>query len=140
MSLNEQQISLQVGEKLREIATRQGNVPFARGDLRKSHVVEPYGSSGAILSVGMPYGRAVHNGRPAITIRPRRKKALMWSGASHPVKAVKQPAREGDPWLARAVDQLRQEGLGFLAPQIGEMLADQLTDALRGQGLEVRRS
>ncbi len=134
-----QRITLQVAEKLREIATRQGNVPFDRGDLRKAHVVEPSGTTEAILAVNTPYARAVHDGRPAITIKPKRKKALSWKGAAHPVKTVNQPARKGDPWLARAVEDLEREGLGFLAPEVGQEVADELTEALRAHGLNVRR-
>lgn len=137
--MNLQRLALMIAEKVREIATRQGNVPFDRGDLRKSHVVEPSGSDDAILSANTPYARAVHDGRPAITIKPKRKKALKWKGAAHPVKSVKQPARKGNPWLARAVAELEQEGLGFLAPEVGQDAADELTSALRARGLEVRQ-
>lgn len=137
--MNLQRISLQVAEKLREIATRQGNVPFDKGDLRKAHVVEPSGSNDARLLVNTPYARAVHDGRPAFTIKPKRKKALFWKGARHPAKSVKQPARKGNPWLVRAVEELEQEGLGFLAPELGQDVADELTDALRARGVTVRR-
>lgn len=134
-----QRITLKVAEKLRAIATRQGNVPFDKGDLRKAHVVEPSGTTDAILSANTPYARAVHDGRPALTIKPKRKKALAWKGGRHPAKSVKQPARQGNPWLARAVEELEQEGLGFLAPDIGQEMADELTDALRARGVAVRR-
>ena len=139
MSLPLQRWTLQIAEKLREIATRQGNVPFDKGDLRKSHVVEPSGTTDAILSANTPYARAVHDGRPAITIKPKRKKALAWSGARHPAKSVNQPARKGNPWLARAVEDLEREGLGFLAPEVGQDVADELTEALRARGMSVRR-
>lgn len=138
--MNLQRISLQVAEKLREIATRQGNVPFDKGDLRKAHVpAEPVGQDDAVLSVNSPYARAVHDGRPALTIKPKRKKALAWKGGRHPAKSVKQPARKGNPWLARAVDELEREGLDFLAPELGQDVADELTDALRARGLAVRQ-
>ena len=61
----------------------------------------------------------------------------MWSGAPHPVRSVRQPAREGKPWLKDAVEELQREGLGFLADQIGGQLADNLTNVLRQQGLTV---
>lgn len=137
--MNLQRISLQIAEKLREIATRQGNVPFDKGDLRKAHVVEPVGTEDAILAVNTPYARAVHDGRPSQVIKPKRKKALAWKGGKHPVKSVKQPARKGDPWLVRAVEELEQEGLGFLAPELGQDVADEFTDALRARGLTVRQ-
>lgn len=137
--MNLQRISLQVAEKLREIATRQGNVPFDKGDLRKAHVVEPSGVADAILAANTPYARAVHDGRPALTIKPKGKKALAWKGGDHPAKSVKQPARAGNPWLARAVDELEREGLDFLAPELGQEVADELTNALRARGLAVRQ-
>ena len=137
--MNLQRIALQVAEKIREIATRQGNVPFDKGDLRKAHVVEPIGKTDAQVSVNTPYARAVHDGRPAITIKPKRRKAIVWAGADHPVKSVKQPAREGNPWLAKAVEEMEREGLGFLAPEIGDEAAEELTTALRARGLKVRR-
>lgn len=137
--MNLQRITLQVAEKLREIATRQGNVPFDKGDLRKAHVVEPSGTQDAILSANTPYARAVHDGRPAVTIKPKGKKALAWKGARHPAKSVTQPARTGDPWLTRAVGELEREGLDFLAPEVGEDIASALTSALRARGLDVRQ-
>lgn len=138
--MNLQKYALQIAEKLREIATRQGNVPFDKGDLRKAHVVEPSGSEDALVTANTPYARAVHDGRPAVTIKPKRKKALAWKGGRHPAKSVKQPARKGNPWLARAVEDLEQEGVGFLAPELGQDVADELSDALRARGLAVRRS
>lgn len=138
MTLNWQRIALQVAEKLREIATRQGNVPFDKGDLRKSHITEPVGANDALLTANTPYARAVHDGRPALTIKPKRKKALAWKGAAHPMGAVRQPARKGNPWLTRAVADLEREGLDFLAPEIGEAVAGDLTRALRKHGLRTR--
>ena len=136
--MNLQRITLRVAEKLREIATRQGNVPFDKGDLRKAHVVEPSGSYDAMVSANTPYARAVHDGRPEMVIKPKRKKALKWSGGDHPVKSAKQPARKGNPWLARAVDELEREGLDFLASDLGQEVADELTRELRARGVNVR--
>lgn len=131
-----QVLALKVGERLRDLATRQGRVPFDKGDLRKAHVVEPDGTSGALLSANTPYARAVHDGRPAITIRPKKGKALSWRGAKHPVKSVRQPARKGNPWLAEAVAELEAEGLGFLADDIGREAAADLTEQLRTRGFK----
>ncbi|MFS4437858.1 hypothetical protein ACMA5I_06570 [Paracoccaceae bacterium GXU_MW_L88] len=138
--INWQRASLKLAEKLREIATRQGNVPFDKGDLRKAHVVEPHGATDALLSANTPYARAVHDGRPAITIKPKRGKALAWNGAEHPVKSVHQPKREGNPWLIRAVEDLEREGVDFLADDIGQEVANELSEALRKRGLKVRQS
>ena len=139
MSIDVQRIALQIAERLREIATRQGNVPFDKGDLRKSHIVEPHGSSGARLVANTPYARAVHDGRPAITIKPKRKGGLFWKGAPHPIRVVHQPARRGNPWLMRAVKELEREGLGFLEPQIGQAATQELERALKRKGLVVKK-
>lgn len=142
MSLRAQQIALQVAEKLREIATRQGNVPFDKGDLRKAHVVEPMGSDDAVLAANTPYARALHDGRPKITIKPKRGKALRFKGNNgkfHFAKKIVQPARDGRPWLLDAVAEMESEGLDFLAPQIGREVADELTAALRKSGVKVSR-
>lgn len=133
--LTDQQISLQCGEKLREIATRQGIVPFLRGDLRKGHRVIPYGTTGARLVADTPYARAVHDGRPALTITPKRGKALHWAGARHPVRAVHQPARTGRPWLRESIITFGREGLGWLTPQIGAAAVATLQRALAGSRL-----
>ncbi|MBC7954057.1 MAG: hypothetical protein H7Z12_19845 [Rhodospirillaceae bacterium] len=121
---------LLTAEKLREIATRQGVVPFLKGDLRKSHVVQPVGSTNARVGTNLPYARAVHDGRPALLIRPKKGKALFFAGLSHPVKVVRQPARVGRPWLRQSVTTLAREGLSFLAPIIGPETAALLQRAL----------
>jgi hypothetical protein len=163
--LSPQQVSLQIAEKIREIATRQGNVPFRLGDLRKSLVVRPLGSSGAVLGSNLPYARAVHDGRPAVTIRAKNGKALVFWADGRVTKGgrpkpfpkgkafkqavedqelivrsvVHQPARKGQPFLREAVAELRREGLGWLAPRIGRDLVVELEKALRASGVAVRR-
>ena len=135
--LDLQMISRQVAERIRDHATDPGFVPVRSRELRKAHVVMDHGSTDAILTANTPYARAVHDGRPAITIRPKSRKAILWGGAAHPVRAVTQPARAGHPWLQRAVQALQAEGLNFLAPQFGADVAAELTTALRKQGLTV---
>ncbi len=134
-----QQISLKIAERLKDYATDPGFAPVATGELRKSHVVQPYGATDALLSANTPYAAAVHEGRRAITIRPKGRKALLWSGAAHPVRAVHQPARAGNPWLRRAVEALTRDGLEFLEPDLGASVADDLAKALREQGLTVTK-
>ena len=126
--IDSQKLALRIAEKLREIATRQGNVPFDTGDLRKSHVVEPHGADGALLAANTPYARAVHDGRPKLVLKSKKGTAFA------------QPARKGNPWLMRAVEELEAEGLDFLAPDIGEAVAADLTRALRAGGLTMRKT
>jgi hypothetical protein len=58
------------------------------------------------------YSMAVHAGARPHVIRARRKKALWWEGADHPVKQVNHPGVRARPWLAHALaDECRP--LGF---------------------------
>ena len=134
--LNLQRQALAVAERLREIATRQGRVPFKTGDLRKAHIVEPHGQAGAVLHVQTPYARAVHDGRPRLVIKPKRARALTWPGARHPVKKVTQPARKGRPWLGLAIRALEREGPGFLADDLRRQTGQHLGLALKKAGLK----
>lgn len=49
------------------------------------------------LSHGVKYGGVLEEGSPPHIIRPKKKKALYWSGASHPVKEVNHPGTKGYP-------------------------------------------
>ena len=150
-------IAQKIALKVVEIATRQENIPFYRGDLRKS-IVSLITRSGrdTIITVGsnLVYARAVHDGRPAMTIRPKKGKILAWwndkgkqkaltplphgKAFSVAVKAgeiivarkVQQSARKPNPFLARAVDQLAQEGLGFLEKDVGRHVVKELEKSL----------
>jgi hypothetical protein len=132
-------VTLQIAEKLREIATRQGRVPFKTGWMRKAHRTERAGQVGARMTVDTPYARAVHDGRPALVILPRKGKALFWKGAQHPVRRVSQPARRGRPWITQSIQDLDREGLGWLAPMIGEAAVRDLERQIRSAHLITRR-
>ena len=141
MPLDADRLALQIAERIREKATRQGRIPFLRGDLRKSVIVLPAGAGAAYVGSNLPYARAVHDGRPALVIRPKTKKALHWGGEGGPVvKQVVQKARKGKPYLAEAIEELQQEGLGFLSRDLEQEAIAVLETALRRQGLTVKRS
>jgi hypothetical protein len=123
-------IALIIAERVREVATRQDTVPFLTGDLRKSIIVAKTGPGRATISSNLPYARAVHDGRPAVTIRPKRKKALFWKGAAHPVKLVKQPARKGRPFLMEAAAEVAAD-LGFLRKFVGESVLSEIRQDLK---------
>lgn len=138
MTISRQRVCLLVAEKLREVATRQGIVPFDKGDLRKSHVVQPVGADNARLGTNMPYARAVHDGRPALVIRPKSAKALFFPGLSHPVREVHQKARAARPWMQQSIGIMAREGLSFLVPIVGPEAAERLTRALSRHTLKVK--
>jgi phage gpG-like protein len=142
MTIDLQKISLKVAERLKDFATDPGFAPVDTGELRKSHVVQSYGATDALLSANTPYAAAVHEGRRAVTIRPKSKAKLVWKGPNGKLTGaayVNQPARAGNPWLRRAVEALSRDGLEFLEPDLGQDVANALTQALRAQGLTVTK-
>lgn len=120
-------IALQIAERIREKATRIGRIPFDKGDLRKSIFTQLIGTGKAILGSALDYAASVHDGRRRVVIIPRNKKALWWPGAKHPVKKVIQPARAGVPFIKDAAEELAQEGLDFLTPEIRKQIEKELT-------------
>jgi hypothetical protein len=132
VTLNLQQISLQVAERLRDIATNDGYAPVKTGELRKAHVSENYGSTDAILTANTPYAAAVHEGHRSFVIHRKSKHGKAFT--------QNMPATEGNPWLRRAAEALSREGLGFLEPALGRDVAEELTRTLRAQGLTVEKT
>lgn len=130
-----------LAEHLREIATRQGNVPRRTGNLYKSIVARVLTDAEAVVGTNVVYARAVHDGRPPMVIRPAKKKALYWQGAAHPVKAVRHPGIKPNPYLARAAERFTREPLPPLVRQyVGEEAARRLEAHFKALGLEVRRT
>lgn len=158
MSNLSQKIGEQVGLKLVEIVTRPDNIPFYRGDLRKS-IVNQVIDSGAdtlvIVGTNLSYAKDVHNGRKALVIRPRKAKILAWwtnpektkklvpfphgkafkkaieNKQIRVSKRVLQPARAPDPFLINALKILQYEGMGFLAPLLKKHTVQELEQVLR---------
>ena len=121
-----EQLAWQVGYLIHEATTRQGVIPFQTGDLRKSIVVNVFQRGGIyeiVVGSNLPYARAVHDGRPALTIYPKKKQALFWKGAVHPVKKVEQPARAGKPYL--------RNGVELALPQITQLVQKSFSDQAR---------
>jgi phage gpG-like protein len=156
-----QKAALRIAQRIRAIAIKENLVPVGKGskkwtittkrgqtitggvsktggELRKSIHVSQVGN-GAMVGTNKAYARAVHEGRKAMVIRPKRKKALYWNGARHPVSRVFSPRREGKPFFRNAVDLFERNldkeiaGLGL----DGEM-AEYLAANLKKQGLDVR--
>ncbi len=47
------------------------------------------------------YAKFVHEGTGPFRIKPKSKKALDWPGADHPVKSVRHPGIEANPFMPR---------------------------------------
>lgn len=152
--LNDDQIALQLAEVVRSYATEQDNVPFLSGDLRKSIIVELYGPGVAVISSNLPYARAVHDGRPQITIRPKKRTGALvfWkdsekrgdpfpdgelfaeavkAGELIVTKKVVQPARPANPFIKRAFVKLADNGAEFLRPQVKEATFKTIQEMLK---------
>ena len=143
-----QKVALRIAHRIRAIAIREKLVPVGKpdpdsgkrtgGELRKSiHVSSVPG--GAMVGTNKVYARAVHEGRQALAIRPRRKRALAWDGARHPVKKVFQPARKGKPFFRSAADLFEQNLDKEIAGiALDKELAEHLAAHLRKQGVDVK--
>ena len=138
-------IAAQVGHAWVETTTRQDNMPFYRGDLRKSVITQGsqvrVSGQAVLVTVGsnLGYARAVHDGRRALVIRPKKAKVLTWwtnkekarqlvpfpqdrvafraavqAGEIRVAKRVFQKARQPNPFFIRGVETLQREKLKFL--------------------------
>lgn len=92
-------------------------VPVDTGNLRASGRMDLARVNGALVIGGVTYtaeyAAAVHEGRRALTIRARNKKALRFvvDGRVVFARQVHQPARKGRPYLAQALREVApQEG------------------------------
>ncbi len=136
-------IVLLIAERLRDKATAHGRIPFESGDLRKSIQVEHIGKGKAVVGSNLVYARAVHDGRPAITIRPnvaknpprgkrkhndpkRARLRFNIGGKTVFAKKVDQSARPGNPFLRDAAEEMVHEGFDWLEP----VLADEVGEAM----------
>lgn len=76
--------------------------PVNSGDLVRSIQVKNYGKKWRVV-VGTDHWRYVEYGTPPHRIRPRRRKALYWDGAPHPMKIVRHPGAEAQPFMRAAL-------------------------------------
>ena len=149
--LDLQKVALRIAHRIRAIAIREKLVPVGKpdpdsgkrtgGELRKSiHVSSVPG--GAMVGTNKVYARAVHEGRQALVIRPRRRKALRWKGGDSKylfAKKVFQPARKGKPFFRSAADLFEQNLDKEIAGiALDKELAEHLAANLRKQGVDVK--
>lgn len=82
-------------------------VPKRSGRLLESLRAEVHDKVLRVGSLDVNYCTAIEMGLPEMTIFPKFKQALFWEGADHPVKKVKLPAREPQPFLRPSLFQRR---------------------------------
>lgn len=104
--------------------TTKGIVPWKTGRLTQSFIAS-YGDLMAMWRPTVKYAMYVHEGTGPHVIMPVNKKALMWPGASHPVRKVNHPGSRANPFMPRIlqnsksdIDALMQKGLDKLTAEI----------------------
>lgn len=100
------------------------NVPWDTGTLAKTFQTKVQGLTGNVYPT-VKYADAVHDGYGPNVIKAAPGKALFWPGAAHPVKSVKHPGYEGDPFLDRMVKAAEPD-----TNRIQQKIADNVVNAL----------
>jgi hypothetical protein len=90
----------------------KANVPVLTGTLRRSishNVTAAAGNVTATVSAKTPYARAIEEGRPEVTILPKKGKYLVFEidGEVIFARKVVQPARAAQPYLKPAITKNR---------------------------------
>lgn len=133
MNLDPDRMAGRLAHRIRSI-TVEHTVPVRTGELRNSIFVSRVRKGTWIVGTRKAYARAVHEGRSRVVIRPRRKKALYWPGARHPVRKVIQPPRRGTPFFRKAVDHFARNmdrEIPSILGDLPEEIAKEITRALR---------
>ncbi|GGS81994.1 HK97 gp10 family phage protein [Streptomyces griseoviridis] len=82
-------------------------VPVKTGRLRSSIVSRAEGSGrsvGYVIGTNVVYAAAIEYGLDEFDIFPKKKKALYWPGAAHPVAKVHHPGIKAQPYLRPAIE------------------------------------
>ena len=130
-------IAAKIAHRIRAIVIEE-TVPVVTGELRKSIHVTRHGQT-YIIGTNKIYARAMHEGRKALIISPKNKKALRWKGAAHPCRKVFQPKREGKPFFRNAINKFlsnKESELENIAPDINRDIRDLLAHNLRTAGIK----
>ena len=135
MKLDPDRIAARLAHRIRAI-TVERTVPIRTGELRNSIFVSRERKGVWLVGTRKVYARAVHEGRPRVIIRPRRRKALYWPGARHPVRKVVQPPRKGNPFFRNALSRFEQNLLGEMRAILGDLPEEvilRITKSLRAR-------
>ena len=95
--------ALSIEKQAKSNLTANGSVKT--GHLRRHTVAQIGRLEATIHTSNIKYAPWVEKGTGAHTIKPKRKKALYWQGASHPVKSVRHPGSAAKPFLIPAFKQ-----------------------------------
>ena len=107
---------LSIERQAKSNLTANGSVKT--GHLRKSIACKTGRLEATIHTSNVKYAPWVEKGTGAHTIRPKRKKALYWAGASHPVRSVRHPGSSAKPYLIPAFEKEKPKFLQNLKEAI----------------------
>ena len=108
--------TLSIERQAKQNLTANGSVKT--GHLRKSIQGQTNGLTGVVHTSNLKYAPWVEKCTGAHTIRPKRKKALYWAGASHPVRSVRHPGSAAKPYLIPAFEKEKPKFLQNLKEAI----------------------
>ena len=102
-----------------------GNVrkeaPVDHGRLAGSFQLDKVDDLSYRIWSGVEYALAVHEGTKPHVIEPKKKKALYWDGAGHPVKRVMHPGTQANPYAERAIEQASGRSDEFISRALREV-------------------
>ena len=107
---------LSIERQAKSNLTANGSVKT--GHLRRYTVAKFGKLEATIHTSNVKYAPWVEKGTGAHTIRPKRKKALYWAGASHPVRSVRHPGSSAKPYLIPAFEKEKPKFLQNLKEAI----------------------
>lgn len=122
-----QVVALRLAHYIERIVVKE-TVPKKRGELARSVHVTSVAGGGARLGTNKIYARIRHWGG---TIIPKRKKALYWAGARHPVRRVVQ---KGKPYFVEAVELAKArfpQDAKSIFPDLPEKILDKIAEKLK---------
>ena len=89
--------------KRQAITNLTNNGSVQTGHLRRS-IKHKVSANEGIVSANTKYAEGVEKGTKPHIIRAKKKKALYWQGANHPVKVVNHPGSAAKPYLIPALE------------------------------------
>lgn len=98
------------------------------GKLRKSVNGQLKNKSKSIVGASQWYAHLIEDGTKSHTIpkkvHKRRKKAIFWPGASHPVRVVEHPGTKAYRFLGGTIEEMEQKGEleSFFARGVNEIM------------------
>ena len=92
--------TLSIERQAKTNLTNNGSV--VTGHLRRS-ISHKVSANEGIVSANTKYAEGVEKGTKPHIIRAKKKKALYWQGANHPVKVVNHPGSKAKPYLIPAL-------------------------------------